>query len=337
MSEQLYCNIADVFKDLSVDGFRDVPDIVSTIRSASEWIERKLGTFIPITKTLGADGNGTAHLFVEPLLSITTLTHDGTSLATTQYILYPHGRHWEDGPYTQITVDPDATSLSVWKHERDVISIVGLFGKYNKSSLTGAVVRDNPLAADGATLLVDDAGLIYPGDSLLIGSEQIHVTDYSGSGTDSAVNISANVAVNDTVITIPSTATNPGEIIRIDNEDMYVVKEVGGVALHVIRAWGKTERAAHTSGADIFVYRTFKIDRAINGTTAAAHAQDVAISRYQAPAPVRYLAKQISALMYRKAQTGYAGKVADIEAGEIFYHNEFPKSIYQEIAKGYRC
>ena len=41
--------------------------------------------------------------------------------------------------------------------------------------------------------------------------------------------------------------------------------------------------------------------------------------------------------MIKKAESGYAGKTASIEAGEIFYHAEFPKEVYKEIQRAYRC
>ncbi len=129
MSDQVYCTLADVYSDLESLGFEDEAGALAKIRAASEWIERRLGTFIPITATKGFDGNGKIHLFLQPLLSISSISNDGTSLETTDYIFYPNDRHWEDGPYTRLTVDPDAANLSVWKNERDAIEIAGTWGK----------------------------------------------------------------------------------------------------------------------------------------------------------------------------------------------------------------
>ena len=338
MSDQVYCSIADLWADLEVQGFEDVPNTLRKIRSASEWIERKLGTFIPITKTIWYDGDGTVHLFIEPILTAPTVVYDGTTLASTDFILYPRSKHWEDGPYTRLAVDPDSSALSVWKRERDVVSVLSSHGKYNKTVATGATVQDDPLAAAGVTMVVDNGGLVSPGDSLLVGSEQILILDYSGSGSDAGKNLNANAAAKDTVLT-PETGhgINAGEVIRIDYEQMLVTKVQGATTLYVERQWGGTLRAAHVSTDDIYVYRTYSIERAINGTTAAEHAKDLAISKYRAPYPVHYLAVQIAALMIKKAKTGFVGKTADLEAGQVFYHNEFPKSVYKEIKDSYRC
>ena len=198
MSDQVYCSIADLWADLEVQGFEDVPNTLRKIRSASEWIERKLGTFIPITKTIWYDGDGTVHLFIEPILTAPTVVYDGTTLASTDFILYPRSKHWEDGPYTRLAVDPDSSALSVWKRERDVVSVLSSHGKYNKTVATGATVQDDPLAAAGVTMVVDNGGLVSPGDSLLVGSEQILILDYSGSGSDAGKNLNANAAAKDT-------------------------------------------------------------------------------------------------------------------------------------------
>lgn len=338
MSDQVYCTLADVYSDLESLGFEDEAGALAKIRAASEWIERRLGTFIPITATNNLDGNGSIDLFLlVPLLSISSISNDGTTLETTDYILYPQGRHWEDGPYTRIAVDPDAANLSVWKAERDAIEIAGDWGKYSSSVATGALVKDDPLDAGATTLIVDDAGKISAGMLLLIEDEQILVTGFSGTGTDSGKNNDGAIAADATTITMEAAHTIlAGEVIRIGDEKIYV-SEVYSNDLVVKRAWAGSPRDAHNTAQDVYRYRTFSIERGANGTTDAEHVADKPISRYIPPFPVAYLARQISALMIKKAETGYAGKTASIEAGEIFYHNEFPKSVYKDIQKAYRC
>lgn len=337
MSDQVYCTLADVYSDLASLGFEDEAGALAKVRAASEWIERRLGAFIPITATKSFDGNGKIHLFLQPLLSISTISNDGVSLETTDYIYYPNDRHWEDGPYTRLTVDPDAANLSVWKAERDAIEIAGTWGKYSETVATGAIVKDDPLTKLATTLLVDDAGKISAGMLLLIEDEQVLVMGFSGTGTDSGKNNDGAIAVDATTITMEAAHTIlAGEVIRIGDEKMYV-SEVYSNDLVVKRAWAGSPRDAHNTAQDVYRYRTFSIERGANGTTAAVHIQDKPISRYRPPFLVNYLARQISTLMIKKAETGYAGKTASIEAGEIFYHNEFPKSVYKDIQKAYRC
>jgi hypothetical protein len=82
------------------------------------------------------------------------------------------------------------------------------------------------------------------------------------------------------------------------------------------------------------VYRTFTVSRGVNGTTAAAHSSK-AISRYMAPYDVNWLARQMAGLMWKKARSGFAGKVGNQELGEVFYQNEFPEQIKQ-VRANYR-
>jgi hypothetical protein len=338
MSDQIYCTLADVYSDLEALGFEDEAGALAKIRAASEWIERRLGSFIPITEAKSLDGDGTVHLFLPvPLLSISAITNAGTSLETTDYILYPQDRHWTDGPYTRLTVDPDAANLSVWKSERDAISITGSWGKSSITVATGATVQDDPLAAGGATLTVDDGGKISVGMTLLIESEQVLVTGFSGTGTDSGKNNNGAITAAATTITMEAShGILEGEIIRIGDEKMYVSK-VYTNDLIVKRGWDGSKRSAHNDAQNVYRMLTFSIERGANGTTAAAHIQTTAISRYIPPFPVNYLARQVSTLMIKKAESGYAGKTASIEVGEIFYHKEFPMEVYEEIRKAYRC
>lgn len=266
MPNRLYCTVQDVADDMRLKNLSEerVPAL-DFIRAASDWIDRHLGKFIPETRTYWFDGTGTVNLWIprdKLVLSITTITNDGDTLASTDYILYGDGPRkplWENGPYNRLTVDPDASNLSHWTCEEDIISIAGSFGLYSEAVDTGFTVGSNQ--SDSATTLVGSSSSIPVGSVLLIGSEQELVT--------------ANHATSYTVV------------------------------------------------------------RGINGTTAAAHLSAATISRYIPPWDVRYLCQQIAVLMKKKADSGYAGKVGSAELGEVFYHKEFPKEVYQEIRRNY--
>jgi hypothetical protein len=73
----------------------------------------------------------------------------------------------------------------------------------------------------------------------------------------------------------------------------------------------------------------------VNGTTAATHSSKV-VSRYIVPENLNWLCRQIAALMHRKAQTGFAGKTANAQNGEVFYMDEFPKFVIEKVRNGYR-
>jgi len=84
------------------------------------------------------------------------------------------------------------------------------------------------------------------------------------------------------------------------------------------------------------VYRTVTVERAVNGTTAAAHLLNAAISRYMVPDDILFLTKQIATLMINKARGGYAGKSGNAESGEVYYHDVFPRYEIERIKQNYR-
>ena len=208
--DRAFCTIADV-KGFGSDKPADLLDLV---RSASDWIEKAIGAFTPIVTTKRFDGNGDIDLTVYPLLSVTSITDDGDTLQTTDYLLYPRNKWYENGPYTRIRIDPDATSLNAWTCEEDVVVIVGSWGLYSDTRSTGATTTQ----ADGTTesIVVDDASAIFPGAVLLVESEQQFVTGY-GAVSDSNVNLAEALDSSEEDITTgDGSAFNIGEIIKID-------------------------------------------------------------------------------------------------------------------------
>jgi hypothetical protein len=91
----------------------------------------------------------------------------------------------------------------------------------------------------------------------------------------------------------------------------------------------------HTDTTQIDVYRTVNVEREINGTTAAVHANGAAISRYYAPDDVQFLCKEIASLIVEKARSGYQGRTGDQETGVVFYHDAFPQFDIKTIKANY--
>ena len=114
-----------------------------------------------------------------------------------------------------------------------------------------------------------------------------------------------------------------------------LVTNIQSNTITVERGWNGTTKATHNTSVDINVYRTFTVKRGVNGTTAAEHAKDVAISKYIPPWDVQYLCKQMATLMSRKEDSGYAAKTGNVEISEIFYHQEFPNEVLNNIKKAY--
>ena len=330
MPNRCYCSVADVVGW----GVKDEDDLLSFIRSASDWITKNIGDFIPVTATKRYDGTGDIDLTVAPLLAVTSIVDDGDSLVSADYLLYPRNRWWENGPYTRIRTDPDATTLNAWSLEEDIVVVTGRWGLYEESGSTDATVQNDPLAADGTSLIVDNGSKIRPGLVLLIAAEQTFI-ESTGTTTDSTADTAEAVDNSEEAIdTSDGTKVAIGEIIKIDNEKMLVL-DIQSNTIVVERGWGGTTRAAHNTSVNVNVYRTFTVKRGVNGTTAAEHAQDVAISKYIPPWDVHYLCKQMASIMSKKAESSYAGKTGSVELGEVFYHNEFPKEVLKDIKSVY--
>ncbi len=125
-----------------------------------------------------------------------------------------------------------------------------------------------------------------------------------------------------------------GEVVRIDNEQMLVL-EINTNTVIVERGFNRTAKAAHSTSVSVYAYRSYTVKRGVNGTTAAAHANATAISKYVMPWDINYLCLQMASLMSKKKQGGFAGKVGNAELGEVFYNNEFPKTVLDDIKHKY--
>ena len=190
MSDRLYCTIDELVDDLEMAGVKAWKEdqVLDKIRAASDFIDNKFGMFIPYTEAKRIDGNGEIDLFIPPLLAVSSIVNDGTTITSANYLLYPRNRHWQNGPYTRLSVDPDATQFLYWTDEEDVVVVTGRWGKYEESIDTGATVANTTsIAADGTSMLVGNGSKLSPGMVLLIENEQMLVTA-TGSATDSTAN-----------------------------------------------------------------------------------------------------------------------------------------------------
>jgi len=331
---QLFCTVDDIISDLQGSGV-DVARFYQAIKEASDYLQKEIGWFIPVTLARTLKGSGTVDLFVDPLLSITSVTNDSDALTSSDYLLLPDNAHWANGPYTQITADPDATTLYTWGDEVDSVVLTGQWGLYNRSASTAATVADTTSQSSSQTTLKVNVGsAVSPGMLLLIGSEQELVTGWSTPTASVTTLNGALTNTDDTVTVADGTLVNIGETIRVDFEQMYV-KDIQTNDLYVIRGWNGTGRVAHTTSTAVDVYRTVTVERGVNGTTASAHLNSVAISRYFAPDDIQYLTKEIAVLIVNKARSKYQGRVGNEELGMTFYNDAFPRFDIERIKARY--
>ena len=343
MTDRLYCTLAELIDDLELNGIAQAEEqtrALDRIQAASDWIDR-WGPFVPVTATRRFDGPSTSFasergpsLFVDPLLAVTSLVNDIQTLTASDYLLYPRSRHWENGPYTRIELDPDSTAAA-WTRKRDGVVIVGQWGKYAEAVSTQTTLVNTTLTSSDTALQVSNGARVSPGMVLLIESEQVLM---QGTGARSAATSLLAEAVDETETDIDvdnGAEFNLGEVIRLEAEDLRI-RDIVGNTLQVRRGWNGTTPGAHANDSALSVYRTYTVKRGVNGTPAASHANGTAINRYLPPGDVNWLARQIAGLMVKKAQGGFAGKNAVAELGEIFYHDEFPKKPVEDVLKKYR-
>ncbi len=258
MTDQLFCHTGDIAKGLNLTDPIST-DLFRYVEEASAWLTGTNGLngrFIPFTETRRFDGpRDRRHLFIDPLLSVTTLIDDTTTLSSTDYLLYPRNRKWTNGPYTEIQIDPDASGVTAWTRERDIIAITGLWGKYNESVDTGVTLGANIAATTTATMTVSDASLIFPGMVLLIGTEQIivdGVSDVTGAVFTIRRGVNGTTAATHTSADTINRYKPPGDVI-------YLCRQIA-VLMHKKEEGGFAGKSGSDDLGEVFYHREFPKD-----------------------------------------------------------------------------
>lgn len=336
-SRQCYCTIDELVKDSENAAGLAVDVLTRFILPASKYILGEIGAFLPVAETRKRTGKETDVLFVPPLLSVTSITNDQTSLSASDYQLLgsleSDQPFWPDGPYGVLRIDPLGTNTAPWSCVKNGVAVNGHWGLYERAEATGATLA--ALQSSGAAaVVVGDGSLLSPGMLLKIESEWQFVKGY-GAPTASVTTLSSALDASSEIIAVASgAALKVGELIQAEFEKMLVL-DIQGNNAYVERGWMKTKKVAHTSGTALAAFRTFSVDRSVNGSVAVEHASSTAISRMMAPDDVNYLARQIATLMMKKSQTGYAGRSGSSETGESFYTYEFPRDAIARVKNNY--
>lgn len=192
-----------------------------------------------------------------------------------------------------------------------VYVITGDWGYSNDTVPAGAITED--LTAAETDVSVSDSSLVGVGDLLAVGSERVLVT--AKALEDTTADLTGNptaVASDDSIAVDNGALIKTGETITVGSERMLVT-DVAGNNLSVDRAVDGTTLAAHVATDDVYAPRALTVERAATGTTAATHSNTDALTRFVAPAPIRdlCLAEALSTLEQERA-----GYVRVIGAGE---------------------
>jgi len=326
--------------------------IDSQIEAASEDVERLLASrgtpvsFIPITEThiygpipqnrpTRSDwaesenpwryGGLTRNLQVDDLLAVTTIkidedqdgTFDESALATTEYELLPRNSE----PKRTISMTDYGTTYA-WP-ARSRVQIVGRWGYSDDTKAAGALAEALDTSETGVD--VTDASLIDVGDTILVDSEQMFVSERSTLTTGTTLNDTLTADENDVTVTLASgSAVKQGELILLDSELMLVVA-ISGNNLTVKRGMDGSVLAAHSTGITVYAFRTLTVVRGVNGTTAASHDTAAPIVKYVPPSDIQEYVTATAIAHIKQMESGWTGQISGGEGGvevrmvDLFY------------------
>ena len=240
------------------------------------------------------------------LISVTTLTSGGTTIASGDFLLEPD-RYGPPYNRLEINLGSSAAFGGGDTHQRD-ITITGLWG-YRLDETTVGALTAAVSTTTAATLTVSAAASaeLGIGSVLRVDSERMLVTGRTMADTGQNVG-GAGLTAQQNSVTVPVTDGSlfaVDEILLIESERMLIV-DIAGDTLTVIRAWDGSVLAAHTAGTDIYAARTLTVRRGALGTTAATHADASAVVRWDPPGLVKDLVIAEAMNRVTNEQAGYA-------------------------------
>lgn len=237
-----------------------------------------------------------------------TLVESGPFLTTpvvipsSEYILFPQS----GPPYTSIQLrrDTNAAFGNNTTPQYD-IQITGPFGYWLQTE-AAATLSAAITSTTQTTVNVTANGLIDVGNTLVIGSERMLVTDnpYASTGISPTAGCQTAQASDNTLTVPDGTQFSAQEVILLDSEWMLVQYIVGN-NLIVKRAYSGSVLATH-SLPPIYARRALTVSRAFLGTTAATYTQGTAVSIDVYPELVTELTIAEATVSIIQGQTGYA-------------------------------
>jgi len=238
------------------------------------------------------DGYETLWLDTNELISLTSITDEGTAVAAADYDLVPVS----GPPFTGINFGGSVSSGE--------FAIVGVFG-YRDDQVPAGVLEAAISSASATTIDVTDGSLIGVGDLLTIDSERLQVTERTWLSSAQTGTLTASKA-DVTLAVATGSAFHIGEPLLIGSERLTVT-DISGNNLTVKRAQEGTVLAAHTT-ATIYTSRTLTVVRGAQGTTAATHLDAATVTKLEYPGLVRSLTIALACNQLLQEGSGYADK-----------------------------
>jgi hypothetical protein len=315
-----YTSRERVKRAANINGTESNAQIDRIIEASSRDIDQSTRRrFIPITatKTFGYPRIMPLPSWVlwlrEDLLSITTLQTKAqnttpTTISSSDYFLEPNNY---GPPYDRIEIDQ--SSSAAWESgdtAQRSISIAGSWGYNSETKSSGTVASGLDSDSTATTMVCSDSFKIGVGDTLLIESEQIFVSDKTSAALGSILLNGALTATKSqvTVTVDGSHGIVAGEVLLVESERIFV-ESVSTNDLTVIRGYDGSILAAHNDDSAVHIFRTLTIERGANGTTAATHADATAISAYKIPQDIESHCLAESLAMYFQEEAGFGRSV----------------------------
>ena len=341
-----YVSREAVKKAVSAAGSDRHTQIDRLIEAASRAIDgRTHRHFIPKTATRlyrwpRPNNPGDALWLEADLLTLTTLQSEAqdsspTTIAAADYFLEPNN---EGPPYNRIEIDSSSNAaFQSGDTPQRSISVLGSWGYSNTTQGAGTV--SSGLASDAtATSMVGSGGdLIDVGDTLLVETEQLFVSDRAFAALGTVLVNDAGILSDMADVSITLDAghgVRAGEIIRLDSEQMYV-ESVATNVLTVQRAYNGSVLASHADDTAVHISRTFTVARGQNGTTGAVHANATAVSKYLPPADIREWCLAEAVAAFYQENSGWGREIGQGDTQREFTGRDLSR-LRKETALNYR-
>lgn len=247
------------------------------------------------------------------LHSVTSVTSGGDNVLASALPYPAYGP-----PYSALQIDTagnDRFQIASTGSGQRALTIGGTWGVLGSDRSRSGWTLGASVSASATDLTLNAP--IGIGSIVLIGSERVMVTARSWVDSGQATSaLAANMASN--ALTVDSgSAFLAGEEIIVDSERM-LIRDIVGDSLIVQRAVGGSTLAAHANGAAIYWSRSCTVSRGTLGTTAASHSSGDAISIYSAPAMVEQLTVAYAIEQRAQEQVGYARSLTHIRDSKQF-------------------
>lgn len=198
-------------------GSGDDDEMFQLLLAVSDWVDHWCNRhFYPRIQTLVFDGAGTARLLIPDLISVTSVKEDtnddktfNDTWAATDYWLEPYNAEptqpWGQ-PYTALRVRQHGAKATFTSGEQH-FQIAGAWGYRENKEDSGTDLNDVSMTTAKTTVAVDDGTQFAIGQTIIIGSEQMLIT-----------NISANN------LTVTRAINGATAAAHADNSDIYILR-----------------------------------------------------------------------------------------------------------------